>query len=355
MSAGNGSLMRLAPVPLRYAADPPTAVARAADSSRTTHAAPAAVDACRYFAALLLGALDGMPKDALLTDFAAPDSARWRDQPLQEDIAAIAAGSFRRRRPPEIRGTGYVVRSLEAALWAFDQSDDFRQGALLAANLGDDADTTAAIFGQLAGAFYGADGIPAPWRRKLALVDTIVDLAHGLYALAQPPRNRMRVVEGDITRLDVDAIVNAANRSLLGGGGVDGAIHRAAGPELLAHCRSLGGCDTGDAKITPGFRLPARHVIHTVGPVWRGGDAGEERLLASCYRRSLALAVENGVRTVAFPAISTGVYGFPGDRAARIAVRAVAEFLESNRTIAEVQLVAFGGATYDHLSRALEK
>jgi len=130
----------------------------------------------------------------------------------------------------------------------------------------------------------------------------------------------LEVVTGDITHLTVDAIVNAANSSLLGGGGVDGAIHRAAGPELLAACRELGGCPTGEARITPGFNLPARWVIHTVGPVWHGGDTGEDAQLASCYRRVLDLARENGVRSIAFPAISTGVYGFPKQRAAAIAI-----------------------------------
>ena len=153
---------------------------------------------------------------------------------------------------------------------------------------------------------------------------------------------RLEVVQGDITAETVDAIVNAANSSLLGGGGVDGAIHRAAGPELLEACRGLNGCATGDAKATPGFRLPSRWVIHTVGPVWRGGSSGEAELLASCYRRSLEVADELGARSIAFPAISTGIYGYPAEEAATIAV----DTIRSTPTSVElVRLVAFDDRT----------
>ena len=165
---------------------------------------------------------------------------------------------------------------------------------------------------------------------------------------------RIRPVQADITTLDVDAIVNAANSSLLGGGGVDGAIHRAAGPDLVAACRLLGGCATGDAKATPGFGLPARWVIHTVGPVWQGGDQGERELLASCYRRSLEVSDELGVRSLAFPAIATGVYGYPSDEAAAIAVATV-RALASTTTVTDVVLVAFDRttlATYESLLSA---
>lgn len=164
---------------------------------------------------------------------------------------------------------------------------------------------------------------------------------------------RMRVLEGDITALDVDAIVNAANERLLGGGGVDGAIHRAAGPELLAECRMLGGCPTGEARITGGYRLKARHVIHTVGPVWSGAR-DDDPALASCYRSSLRLAADNGLASIAFPAISTGVYGFPFDRAARIAVAATAMELERLAGVRDVAFVLFGAEARDRFQAIFE-
>lgn len=166
---------------------------------------------------------------------------------------------------------------------------------------------------------------------------------------------RMIVTTGDITRLAMDAIVNAANRSLTGGGGVDGAIHRAAGPRLLDECRALGGCETGDAKITRGYDLPARHVIHTVGPVWHGGESGEEELLASCYRRSLEIAARYGLETIAFPAISTGVYGFPKRPAARIAVRAVAGHMAPAERPRVVTFCCFDEVTAEFHREALEE
>ena len=168
------------------------------------------------------------------------------------------------------------------------------------------------------------------------------------------PPIRVSLLEGDITKVQVDAIVNAANTSLLGGGGVDGAIHRAAGPELLAECRSLGGCPTGEARITAGYGLSAKHVIHTVGPIWGGGDRGEPELLASCYRNSLALATEHELRNIAFPAISCGIYGYPIEQACRIAVRETLAYLDRNQLPERVIFVCFGRDIYDAYQAALD-
>jgi ADP-ribosylglycohydrolase len=183
-SAGNGSLMRLAPTALFFARQPETAMDACGDSSRTTHGARTAVDACCYFGGLLVGALSGERKEALLASFYSPAAGYWERHPLDPDIAEVAGGSFKTRQPPEIQGSGYVVKSLEAALWAFAHSSSFREGCLLAVNLGDDADTTGAIYGQLAGAYYGEDGIPQEWRALLAQRGLIVSFADRLLELA---------------------------------------------------------------------------------------------------------------------------------------------------------------------------
>jgi O-acetyl-ADP-ribose deacetylase len=164
-------------------------------------------------------------------------------------------------------------------------------------------------------------------------------------------KKRIEIHKGDITKLKVDAIVNAANTSLLGGGGVDGAIHRTAGPELLEFNRKLGGCQTGEAKISPGFKLPAKFIIHTVGPVWNGGKNNEDNLLSNCYKNSLKLAEENKIRTIAFPAISTGIYSFPLERATKIAVNEVKKFVEKNESIEKVIFVCFDEETFDVYER----
>lgn len=169
------------------------------------------------------------------------------------------------------------------------------------------------------------------------------------------PEGRLKTVKGDITLINTDAIVNAANRSLLGGGGVDGAIHRAAGPELIEECRKLNGCETGEAKITPGFRLKAKYVIHTVGPVWRGGINDETEKLASCYRQSLELAKKNKIRTIAFPGISTGVYGFPKELAALIAVNESRRFISKNKFPEKIIFVAFDDETLNIYLKLLEE
>ena len=197
-SAGNGSLMRLAPVPLFFASDPLQALERSGESSRTTHGAQTCVDACRYMGGLIAGAVRGATKDELLSASFSPVPSYWQSHPLTLEIAAVAEGSFKHKEPPEIKGSGFVVKALEAALWAFHKADSFEAGALLAVNLGDDADTTGAIYGQLAGAYYGVENIPARWRKIIARADLILDFADKLHAAATVSGSRLPVDDNNV-------------------------------------------------------------------------------------------------------------------------------------------------------------
>ena len=184
-SAGNGSIMRLAPVPLYYARNAREAIERSGESSRTTHGAVTCIDACRYFGGLLVGAVNGLTKEEILSERYSPFFEYWLDYPLSPEIDEVAAGSFKHKEPPDIKGSGYVVKSLEAALWAFYKTDSFRDGCLMAINLGDDADTTGAVYGQIAGAYYGEDGIPPDWKSKLVFRELIESFAESLFELSR--------------------------------------------------------------------------------------------------------------------------------------------------------------------------
>ncbi|HLC01743.1 MAG TPA: ADP-ribosylglycohydrolase family protein [Anaerolineales bacterium] len=215
-TAGNGSLMRLAPVPLFFAGDPKQAIDRAADSSRTTHGAPEALDACRYYAGLILGALAGVDKETLLGANYAPLPGAWDAEPLSPNVAQVAAGSFKGLRAAEIEAGGYVIETLHAALWAFHTTDDFRFGAIRAVNLGDDADTTGAVYGQLAGTYYGVDSIPADWREKIAKRDLILDLADKLHAHAQPEGQGPSSVKTDLKQRISERRAHEVNKNRAG-------------------------------------------------------------------------------------------------------------------------------------------
>ena len=366
-SAGNGSIMRLAPLVIASHAAGNTlekTMLISQLSARETHYSYEAEAGTALFAAILYNAVESTDKNELLN---------YGDYELSDEFTSIASAvaGAKSKEQHQVEPTGYIVNSLIAAVWALMTTDTFEAGALRAVNLGGDADTIGAIYGQIAGAFYGYEAIPSSWRTVLHQEQDIVALADKLANFKKfevlitrfeedgtlySRKPEINEVQGDITELDVDAIVNAANTELVGGSGVSGAIFDGAGYEHMTKaCQEIGGCEYGEAVITPGFKLAAKHVIHTVGPVYgqHGGD--EADILSSCYWQSLRLTQDYRLKSVAFPLISTGIYGYPKEEAAEIAVSAIKEFFEDNKhtSIEKVIIVAYEGNDYDLIEKNL--
>jgi ADP-ribosyl-[dinitrogen reductase] hydrolase len=341
-SAGNGSIMRLAPIVIASHAAGNTlekTMEMARISGRETHYSDIAEEGTALFGAMLFNAFERKSKDDLVGI-----GGYANNEALDEILEAIKTAPD--KTVEELNPSGYIINSLVCAMWAFVSHDTFEDGALAAVNLGGDADTIGAIYGQLAGAFYGYNAIPTEWRSILHMGKDIVELSDALGELTTcsvlrtrfkedgeqyAAKLAMETVLGDITKLKVDAIVNAANTSLFGGSGECGAIFDAAGcDDMTAACQSIGKCEYGDAVITEGFNLPAKWVIHTVGPIYGQHNGAEPDILQSCYWQSLRVAEDRYLRSIAFPLISTGVYGYPKEEAVKIAIASIKDFFEDN-------------------------
>jgi ADP-ribosyl-[dinitrogen reductase] hydrolase len=362
---GNGSIMRILPVVLDgLGLDEEAFCHRIERASAITHAHERSKMACVFFGMMVRALMGGLYPQNALNQAQACFAGRYERSSEFSHFAQVMKNDLAQEFEHEIESSGYVIDTLTASIWCLLTTNSFSECVLKAVNLGDDTDTTGCVAGGLAGVFYGVEAIPANWFAALPRKSDLTMLFQGFlgknmdvknellpthfsdtHLFASPSESirdaQLQVLQADITQLDVDAIVNAANSSLLGGGGVDGAIHRAAGPDLLAECRLLNGCRTGEAKMTKGHRLKARHIIHTVGPIWNGGKNGEADKLRACYTNSLRLAAEAGLQSIAFPCISTGVYRYPADDAAAIAVRTVSQFMENPSSIQRVIFCCF--------------
>ena len=367
-SAGNGSVMRLAPIIVASHASGNSleeTMHISQISARETHYSIEAEAGTALFGALLFNAIEASSKEEIF-EYGNYDQTTVFTK-IRDVISRAETRSIK-----EIKPTGYIIDSLTAAVWGFLNNDSFESGALAVVNLGGDADTIGAIYGQLAGAFYGYDSIPDSWKKILYMEAEMCDISdrlsdlptcHILVTRFEEDGNdycrqpSMKSELGDITKLEVDAIVNAANTKLFGGSGVCGAIFNAAGYEdMSAACQKIGHCEYGDAVITPGFELPATYVIHTVGPIYGQHEGSEPDILQSCYWESLRLAQAHRLRTIAFPLISTGIYGYPKEEAIKVAISSIKDFYEDNphTSIEQVILVGFDQEDYELIKSALK-
>lgn len=353
---GNGSLMRIIPLAfyLQNETDLNIIFQKVKEVSSITHAHFRSVFACFIYILYILEILDGKNKEQAyermqlkVNTFVSENDFNVNETQLFDRILKCNIATFSR---DEIHSTGYVLYSLEASFWSVLNSNSYEETVLKAVNLGNDTDTTGAIAGGLAGLIYGFENIPEKWKNQLARKSNILELCDKLEFRLSQNCTKIEILKIDITEIHTDAIVNAANTSLLGGGGVDGAIHRKGGKQILDECIAIrnkqGGCDVGQAVITTAGNLPSKSVIHTVGPVWNGDKEEKKKLLADCYRNSLELALENDIKTIAFPNISTGIYHFPKDKAAEIAIKTVKEF-DRKEEFEKIIFVCFDDENYD--------
>ncbi len=372
-SKGCGGVMRVAPVGLLYPqADIAVVDLKGAQAAAVTHSHPLGYMPAAVFVHILHRILYPMKnlslKEIVLESEQAVKKLFPRN-PFLNDLCDLIRLSVTLSENSDSDlenihrlGEGWVAEeTLAIALYcALKYQNDFSAGLIASVNHKGDSDSTGAVAGNILGALVGYEAIEEKWKTDLELLDVILKVSDDLserVCACLPKSTQLQAVIGDITHdHGVQAIVNAANNSLLGGGGVDGAIHRAAGPELLKECRTLHGCPTGQAKITGAYALPCSYVIHTVGPIWQDGHSQERELLASCYRSCLDLAAEKGIETIAFPSISTGVYHFPLEEAADIAVSVVSEYVSRHPgTFRQIKWVLFNGHTYDVYRKAIEK
>lgn len=352
-NSGNGSLMRLAPIALYYYQDKNKLIEYASQSSQTTHKSEIAINACVYYAQLIAGAIKGHSKKELLS------KNFINIKNFRQEVINVINGSYKEDKI--YKPTGYVINTLETALMAFYRFNTFEDGLLNIVSLGYDTDTVGAVYGQLAGAFYGYDNIPHRWRISLMKHDVIYNIAENISKKISNEistndllQNRIHILVGDLTTINADVIVNTANYRLLGGGGVDGAIHKAGGSKILEECKFLrdtrypNGLPIGEAVITSGGNLKATYVIHTVGPKYKF-DENPQQQLKNCYINSFLLADKYKCKSIAFPSISTGVYDYPKEEASEIAYKVISNLLPKTIYIKDVIFVFYSQKDADIL------